>query len=221
MIADAPLATSSAYRPSWFERWSPLGGLLFVIGAVVLAFTPAADDVGETAADIVRFGDENEGWMVVAMVFALLSLPLLGWFATGLFARLRRAGATTEAAATLVGGTAASAFFFLAIAIWSAPLIDMEDDQATALAQAATYLTIDDIGWVTLGAAGVAAGLMAIAASLAALRLRAVPAWAAWLGVALGVVALATIAFVGIFAWLAWILIVSIGLLVRGDRRLA
>jgi hypothetical protein len=223
LTTDAPVAATPdyAYRPSWFERWSPLGGLLFVIGAVVLAFTPAADEIGETAEEVVSFSRDNDEWMAVAVVFALLSLPLLGWFATGLYGRLRRAGAVTEAVVALVGGVLCAAFFFLAITIWSGPLIDLEDDEATAVAQAATYLAIDDIGWVTLAAAGISAGLMAIAASLAALRLRAVPAWAGWLGVALGVVSFATIAFFGLFAWLAWILIVSVGLLVRGDRRLA
>jgi hypothetical protein len=59
---------------------------------------------------------------------------------------------------------------------------------------------------------------MAIAASLAALRAAAVPAWAAWLGVALGVASLATIAFVGLFAWLAWIVLAS-AVLLRTERR--
>ena len=56
---------------SWLERWSPIGGILFVIGAIALAFTPAGDDVGETAAEVVQFARDNEDWMVVAMLFAL------------------------------------------------------------------------------------------------------------------------------------------------------
>lgn len=190
-----------------------------MIGAVALAFTPAGDDVGETPAEVLSFADANEAWMVVAMLFALLTLLLLTWFAAGLFARLRAAGAVTEGVLALVGGAICSVLFFLAITIWSAPLVEVADDRPTSLAQAGTYLAIDDIGWVALGGSGVGAGLMAMAASLGALRLAAVPAWAGWLGVGLGVAALGTIAFVGLFAWLVWILAVSVGLLLRGGTR--
>ena len=49
-------------------------------------------------------------------------------------------------------------------------------------------------------------------ASLAAIR-GGVPAWLGWLGVVAGVASLATIFFVGTFAWMAWILVASIVLL--------
>jgi hypothetical protein len=104
------------------------------------------------------------------------------------------------------------------LTIWSAPLIDIEKDEAMALAQASAFLTIDDVGWVALGGAGIGAGLMAIAASLGALRGQVVPAWAGWLGVALGIASFATVTFVGIFAWLAWMLVVSVGLLAKAER---
>ena len=54
---------------------------------------------------------------------------------------------------------------------------------------------------------------MAIAASLGALRTRAVPAWAAWLGIVLGVAAFGTVTFLGLFAWLAWIVLASLVML--------
>ena len=47
---------------------------------------------------------------------------------------------------------------------------------------------------------------MAIAASLGVMRTRSAPMWAGVIGILLGVASLGTIAFVGIFAWLAWIL---------------
>jgi nitrate reductase NapE component len=56
---------------------------------------------------------------------------------------------------------------------------------------------------------------MAVAASVAALRARAVPTWVGWLSLVVGAAAVATVAFVGIFAWLAWLLVVSVLLLVR------
>jgi hypothetical protein len=57
---------------------------------------------------------------------------------------------------------------------------------------------------------------MAVPASLAAIR-GGVPKWLGWLGVLAGVVSLATITFVGMFAWMAWILVASIVLLVARE----
>jgi len=76
-------------------------------------------------------------------------------------------------------------------------------------------LLIDDIGWVTLGGGGVAFALMAIAASIAALRSGVIPTWLGWLSAVVGLAAAATIASVGIFAWIAWILVASVLLLVH------
>ena len=56
---------------------------------------------------------------------------------------------------------------------------------------------------------------MAIAASLGAMRTRSAPVWAGVVGILLGVLSLATVAFVGIFGWLAWILLASIAMLIR------
>jgi hypothetical protein len=52
-----------------------------------------------------------------------------------------------------------------------------------------------------------------IAAQLGALRARSAPACACWIGVLLGVLSLATIAFVGLFGWLLWIGLTSLGML--------
>ena len=94
-----------------------------------------------------------------------------------------------------------------------APLVDMPGDSARAIAQAEAYLGYDDVGWFLLGAAGVAAALMIVPASLAAMR-AGLRAWLGWLGVVAGIVSLGTVAFLGMFAWMAWIAVASIVLLV-------
>jgi hypothetical protein len=219
MATTTAVSDSATASRSWLERWAPIAGIVFVVAGVALALTPAGDGPGETASEVVAYASDNQGWLVMTLLFSLLSLLLLGWFVSALFTRVRELGSRMEAVLTLVGGLVLTLLFFVAIATWAAPIIDLPDGQA-ALDQASTYLAIDDFGWVALGGAGIGAGLMAIAASLAALRSAYVPAWAAWLGVALGIAALATIAFVGLFAWLAWIVLASIVLL-RADRRTA
>ena len=205
---------------SWLERWSPLGGLLFVALTLFSFLSPSGDGPGDTAEEVVSYANENSGWNDLALIFALISLILLGWFVSGLYARLRRVDVGGWSVMALVGGVAFTVLFFTAITIWTAPLTELDNETASLqTAQAETYLAIDDVGWVLLGGSGIGAGLMIIAASLVALRARSVPAWAGWVGVALGVIALATIAFVGIFAWLAWLLIASVGMLIPSVKR--
>jgi hypothetical protein len=206
--------------PSWLERWSPLGGLLFVALTLFSFLSPSGDGPGDTAEEVVSYANEKSGWNDLALIFALISLILLGWFVSGLYARLRRVEVGGWSVMALVGGVAFTVLFFTAITIWTAPLTELDNETASLqTAQAETYLAIDDVGWVLLGGSGIGAGLMIIAASLVALRARSVPAWAGWIGVALGVISLATIAFVGIFAWLAWLLIASVGMLIPSVKR--
>jgi hypothetical protein len=217
MTTATAISGPNAVTRSWLERWSPIAGIVFVVAGVALALTPAGDGPGETASEVVAYARGNEGWLELSLLFSLLSLLLLGWFVSGLFTKVRELGSRIEAVLTLVGGLLLTLLFFVATTTWAAPIVDLPEGVA-ALDQASTYLAIDDFGWIALGGSGVGAGLMAIAASLAALRTAYVPAWAGWLGVALGVAAFATIAFVGLFAWLAWIVLASIVLL-RSDRR--
>ena len=65
---------------------------------------------------------------------------------------------------------------------------------------------------------GAGLGAMIIAASLAALRARAVPAWAGWLGIVAGILGLGLIIFFPWFIVAIWILVVSIGMFVRAGR---
>jgi hypothetical protein len=71
---------------------------------------------------------------------------------------------------------------------------------------------------VLLGLAGISIGTMIVGVSLAALELGLVPKWAAWASLALGVVSLATIVAVGIFAWALWLLAAGAFLLFAADR---
>jgi hypothetical protein len=59
---------------------------------------------------------------------------------------------------------------------------------------------------------------MIVAASLAALRAAAVPRWAAWLGIVVGVLSLGLIIFFPWFVAAIWVLVVSIGMFVSASR---
>ncbi len=214
---DTATAAAAAPGRSWLVRWSPLGGLIYVVGLVVMFLTPAGDDTGDTAAEVVKNAEANENWHAALVIFGLAGLLLIAWFVAGLAVRLRDAGARDESAVAFAGGITFAVLSFMALNIFFSPLFSItdEDSQDAKLSAATTVLNIDDVGWVALAGAGVAAGLMAIATSLGAMRTRSAPTWAGVIGILLGVASLATIAFVGIFAWLAWILLASVAMLIR------
>lgn len=208
-------ATAEQSRRGWSERWSPLGGLAFVVGVIVVfVLNP---DSGETPADVIQAAQDKENTYGYVAIFTLVSIPLLLWFFSGVHARVRRLESQTAPVLVLTGGTAFTLLFFIAFEIFSAPFIDFPG-KADPTAAANAYLAIDDIGWVTLGGAGVAFALMAVAASIAALESRAIPTWLGWVSLLVGLAAAATITFFGIFAWLAWILVASILFLARPAR---
>lgn len=203
---------TDAPRRGWSERWSPVGGLAFVIGMIVLfVLDPNA---GETPQEVIANADEKEGRFVALAFFGLVSIPLVLWFVAGLHARVRRLQSQTAPALVLGGGIAFALLAFMAFEIWAGPLIDFPGE-ADPTMSANAYLTIDDIGWVVFGGAGVAFALMAVAASIAALKSRAVPTWLGWLGAIVGLLSAATITFFGMFAWMAWILVASLLFLAR------
>lgn len=198
----------------WSRVIAALGGLGLVAGVIMLMVSPASDDTGETPAEVVAYASSHEGWNVAILLFGLASIALGGLFIAGLYARLRLVATETESALVLIGGVAFALCFALCWTIWMAPLVDMPEEPARALAQAEAYLGYDDVGWFLLGASGVAAALTIVPASMAAMR-AGLPKWLGWLGVVAGVASLATVAFFGMFAWLAWIAAASVLLLVR------
>ena len=213
----AELARPAIARRPWTRLVGPLGGLGLVAGLVGIFVTPAGDDTGETPREVVAYAASHEGWTVAIALFGLLSIALGAAFVAGLHARLRSVATATESALVLIGGLAFTLCFMLCWTLWTAPLVDSPEDPVRALAQAEAYLGYDDVGWFLLGAAGIAAAVMAVPASIAAIR-AGLPAWLGWLGVAAGIASLATVAFFGMFAWTAWIAVASIVMLVaRGE----
>ena len=196
-------------------RLAPLAGIGLIAGLIALFASPGGGEAGETPREVVAYAASHESWILAMAFFGLAVIPLGGVFVAALHARLRGIATATESTLVLIGGIAFTLSFSLALTIWSAPLTDIAGARELAVADA--YLAIDDIGWFLFGASGVGVAMMAIPASLAALRGRAVPAWLGWVGVALGVASLATIAFFGVFAWMAWIAGASIVML--GGRR--
>jgi hypothetical protein len=201
-------------RAGWLERFSPLGGIVFAVWLLVGFFT--SNEYDETAQSIVAHAESDETNLIFMQILAIATPILIGWTLAGLVARMRPTD-TMLRALTLVGGAVFIALFATAITIWNAPLLD----ESLTVESASTYLLLDDFGWILLGIGGVGIGVAIVAVSIAALRDRWVPSWVAWVSLALGVLAFLSVMGVGLFAYVGWLLVAGLLLLVRPRRDVA
>lgn len=215
-VAGTGIDKQNRSQSTWLIRWSPLGGLLFVLGFIVVMSSPLGNGRVDSGAEYVDYALSNSGWLNAGMIFVLASLLLVPWFVVGCYARLRSIGAESESILALIGGATFSVLFFVGMTIWIAPALYLpdRDDPTVRLRDAETFLGIAELNWFMLGGAGVGLGLMIFASSFAILRTRAAPAWAAWVSIAFGLTALTSVVVVGLFAW-TWIAIASLVLLVK------
>ena len=201
-------------RASRLERWSPLGGLVWFV-SYPIGFVLGTGE-GETATEVIERAESNEAGIGIVLLVVLLSPLLLGLFLAGLCARLRASGTEVESRLVLVGGTVFVALLFLADTLVFAPLSELPNHEGALQSRVAeTIPVLEDVSWWVQGGAGVGAALMIMSASIGVRRCGALSGWTFWMSLLLGVVSLFTIAFVGVFAWLLWIGLASIWMLVR------
>lgn len=205
------------------QRWAALAGVvyvaLFVIG-VILTFAGSPDSSSAPAKIIAYYSDSghrnhiNIGW-----VLGGLGLFFFLWFLSALRQGVRRLEAEDGflTGLTTIGGVVYATLSLAALAV-DTGIRTMSDDTYHHTVYPGLIHAADDVSWVlhATGGAGVAA--MIIAASLAALRARAVPAWAGWLGIVVGILGLGLLLFFPWFVVGIWILTVSIGMFVRAGR---
>jgi hypothetical protein len=216
--------TIAAARPSaGLARWGGLGGIvyvvLFIIGTILLySGAPASDS---SPAKIIRYYSDSGhrdrisiGWIVGGLgVFAFL------WFLSSLRRSVRRLEGEDGflTAATTIGGIVYATLAFAALAV-NMGIRTMSDDTFHHTVYPGLIHAADDASYILHATGGAGAAAMIMAASLAAMRAGAVRAWAGWLGIAAGVIALASILFFTQAAIAIWILVVSGMLFVRSGR---
>jgi hypothetical protein len=204
-------------------RWASLGGVLyvvlFIVGNILLfAGSPASD--AAPAKVVAWYSDSGHrdridfGWILAGLgIFCFL------WFLSS----LRRAVSRYEGedgfltALTTIGGAIYAALSLTAIGL-NMGIRTMSDDTYRDQVFPGLIHAANDAGYVIHATGGAGAAAMIIAASIAALRGAAVPAWSAWVGVVLGILALASIAFFPQLAIALWILAASLLLFLRGAR---
>jgi hypothetical protein len=216
--------TIAVARPTTgLARWASLGGVLyvvlFVIGTILL-FDGAPDSDASPARVIAYYSDSGHrnkimfGWLVAGLgIFFFL------WFLASLRQAVRRVegGDGFLTALTTIGGVIYAALAFAAIAL-NVGVRTMSDDTYKHTVYPGLIYAANDASYVMHATGGAGAAAMIIAATLAFMRAGAIPKWSGWVGIVLGVLALASIIFFPQAAIGIWLLAVSIWLFVRSGR---
>lgn len=150
-------------------------------------------------------------WLVLLSAVTLIARLLRGTTeASGWFSRLITAAGSTATSITLAGAYAGAGAAYFAATHGYAPQV----------VAGLTYVSkfSDQLAMA-------AAGLCALAVGAAGLTSRALPRWAAWIGVIIGVVGIAsassaTLLNTGNLLWLVWLILTGV-VLMRGPARSA
>ena len=214
-------AAAKVGRPRSVARWTALGGVLyvvlFVVGTIVnFSGAPSGDVAPEKViqwySDSGHRDRVNIAWILIGLaVFFLL------WF----IAVLRRAVSAIDGEGVLTAVVGIGGGVYAALALAAVSLNDgirtMSDDTYQHRVFPELIHAADDVTWVMHASGAAGLGAMIIAASLAFRSGAVWPKWAGWLGVLVGVLALASIGFFPQFLFLLWILVVSVWLFLRPD----
>ena len=214
-------AAVAVARPRSVARWAALGGVLyvvlFVIGTILL-FSGAPSGDSAPAKVIKWYSDSGHRDRInVAWILLGLSILFLLWF----IGALRRAVSDVDGEGILTGVVSLGGGVYAALTLASVALSDgirtMSDDTYQHRVFPELIHAADDVTWVMHASGAAALGVMIIAASLAFMWGAVWPKWAGWLGVVVGILALASIAFFPQFLFLLWILLVSVWMFRRRD----
>ena len=206
------------------QRWAALAGVvyvaLFVIG-VILIYNGTPDSSSAPARIIAYYSDSgHRNRMNVGWLLAGLGLFFFLWFVSALRQAIRRLevedGFFTGLAT--IGGVVYATLSLAALALETG-IRTMSDDTYHHTVYPGLIHAADDAAWVLHASGGAGLAAMIVAASLAAVRARAVPTWAGWLGVVVGILSLGLLIFFPWFPAAIWILVVSIGMFLRAGRR--
>jgi hypothetical protein len=204
----------AAGRPRSVARWAALGGVVYVVLFVVgtILFFGGAPSGDSAPAKFIQWYSSSShrdrihfGWILLG-----LSILFLLWF----IGALRGAVSALDSEGILTGVVSLGGGIYAALALASVALSDgirtMSDDTYQHRVFPELIHAADDATWVMHATGAAALGVMIIAASLAFMWGAVWPKWAGWLGVVVGILALASIAFFPQFLFLLWILVVSL-----------
>jgi hypothetical protein len=202
-------------RISW-ERLAALAGFAFVV--VYVAAFALGIEVGASDREILDYYTDsgNRAKEVVAFFLIAAAALALLLFASSLRSLIARAEQETAMLATVAwaGGLACAVLVLAGNAV----------SRATAFAAMSDDFQLDpntrrlaeDAGFLLFVSGALAAILLVVAVSFAALRHGLLPRWLGWAGFLVAALLPLAIGFIGFLVFLVWVLAVSAALALRG-----
>ena len=197
--------------------WSSLGGLVFVVLAVVGAiflFDGPSDSSPAKMTSWYR-SSSNRAHVHIGWVLTGLGLFVLIWFVAALRERVRESEAAAPEHGTflstivLMGGTVYVAVAMAGIAVTDG-IRTMSDDTYHHQVYSGLIHAAGDASYVILAGSGIAMASLIFALALASFAYGLLPRWAAWFGVVAGVAAIFSLFFFTMLVWLLWIAVASV-----------
>lgn len=199
---------------SW-ERLAALAGLAFVV-LYVAAFALGIE-VGASDQEILDYyADSGHRAKEIVAFFSIAGAALaLVVFATALRSLIARAEQERAMLAALAwaGGIACAVLVLAGNAVSRATAFAAMDDEFTL--DPNTRRLFEDAGFLLFVSGVLAAILLVVAVSFAALRYGVLPRWLGWAGFPAAVLLPLAIGFVGFLVFIAWLLAVSAALAFR------
>lgn len=192
-----------------WERWTALAGLAYVV-LYVAAFGMGIE-VGPSDREILDYYADSGHRAKELIAFFLISGAALSFvvFALGLRTLIARVEPLTGALAPLAfaGGVASATLVLAGNALSRATAFAAGEDVFQL--DANTRRLFETAGFLVLVSGALAAILLVVAVSLAALRYGVLPRWLGWAGFVFAALLPLAIGFIGFLVLFVWVLIVS------------
>jgi hypothetical protein len=202
-----------------WQRWSPLAGVAYVI-LFLVALGVSGDGPGDTPEEVTRYFADDGNRSAEFFVFFLLIAAALAflWFLgalRGVLVRAERDPARWTALA-FGGGVASATLLMASASLFLARAGAASQDEFAFDPATANMFT--NAAYALLVCSTMSAAILVLATSIIGLRTSVLPRWTALAGFVVAAVLLFAVLFVPIFVWLAWVLAVSIVLILRTAR---
>ena len=205
-------------RDRW-QHWSPLTGIAFAV-LFLVALGVSGSGPGDTPAEVTQwYADDGNRGAAFFVFFLIVGAALcLLWFLGALRGVLIRAeGDPARWTALGFGAGVASATLLLAAAsLYVTPAATAGQEEFPF--DAATANAFANAGFAVLVCSAMAGALLVLATSIVAYRTGLLPRCLALAGFIVAPLLLFSIFFLPLFVWLAWVLAISLVLMVRTAR---
>jgi len=207
---------------AWWSRWSPLAGALGVVCFIVaIAMYGTGPSSSDSDVQVISYfaKSSNQTKYLVAFYFFFAAFLLMLVFLASLRAVFVGVEGVLGWLTVLVyaGGVASAVLLLAANAFLAAPAITAKDTDRFVL-NPNTFRFLNDTGYVFLVTGVMAAVLLVVATSLVALQTGVFPRWFAWIGFVVALTLLLAFFFVPVFILWGWILVVSAFMLLSARR---